>query len=267
MRQQRWMDERSAEKDRSEAVAELSGRMDAAPLPAQVLERVTQKIAERLQVEVRQEMAKSAAAPGGEVHAALESHLENHACSICYEVMCAPRRPTLLSPCGHTFSVCLEKVLPPGASCPRCTRVASSAVNFNLQTIIDNFVATRQALARGDAPPRDAARPAVSAPGPSTTPSSTGSCRALPRAETQRDEASAEGAAAARRGRRRIACSRERKTRRVRVSTSGGAGGRAVAEVWGGGGADLSALSSSISSNTLAPLQVEREKAGSARNW
>ncbi len=87
LRQQRWMDERSAEKDRSEAVAELSGRADAAPPAAQVLERVTQKIAERLQVEVRQEMAKSAAAPGGEVHAALESHLENHACSICYEVM------------------------------------------------------------------------------------------------------------------------------------------------------------------------------------
>ena len=74
LRQQRWMDERSAEKDRSEAVAELSGRTDAAPPPAaQVLERVTQKIAERLQVEVRQEMAKSAAAPGVEVHAALEN--------------------------------------------------------------------------------------------------------------------------------------------------------------------------------------------------
>ena len=134
LRQQRWMDERSAEKDRSEAVAELSGRTDAAPPAAQVLERVTQKIAERLQVEVRQEMAKSAAAPGGEVHAALESHLENHACSICYEVMCAPRRPTLLSPCGHTFcSICLEKVLAQrNASCPQCrTRVASSAVNFS----------------------------------------------------------------------------------------------------------------------------------------
>ena len=178
-------------------MAELSGRMDAAPLPAQVLERVTQKIAERLQVEVRQEMAP-AAAPGGEVHAALESHLENHACSICYEVMCAPRRPTLLSPCGHTFcSICLEKVL------AQRTRRARSAARgwrrarstLSLQTVIDNFVATRQALARGDALPR---RPVAAAPEAVDYAEQhrqlSVRCRVL---ETQRDEASAEGAAAA----------------------------------------------------------------------
>ena len=267
MRQQRWMDERSAEKDRSEAVAELSGRTDAAPPPAQVLERVTQKIAERLQVEVRQEMAKSAAAPGGEVHAALESHLENHACSICYEVMCAPRRPTLLSPCGHTFcSICLEKVLAqPNASCPQCrTRVASSAVNFSLQTVIDNFVATRQALARGDAPPR---RPAVSAPEAVDYAEQhrqlSVRCRVL---ETQRDEASAEGAAAAKalvtadrvlahlreeeaQARKRLAILQEQTAEQSRVAEQ-----CRTREI-------VAAEQLDLLERTLAPLQVEREKA------
>ena len=267
MRQQRWMDERSAEKDRSEAVAELSGRTDAAPPPAQVLERVTQKIAERLQNEVRQEMAKSAAAPGGEVHAALESHLENHACQICYEVMCAPRRPTLLSPCGHTFcSICLEKVLAqPNASCPQCrTRVASSAVNFSLQTVIDNFVATRQALARGDAPPR---RPAVSAPEAVDYAEQhrqlSVRCRVL---ETQRDEASAEGAAAAKalvtadrvlahlreeeaQARKRLAILQEQTAEQSRVAEQ-----CRTREI-------VAAEQLDLLERTLAPLQVEREKA------
>ena len=276
MRQQRWMDERSAEKDRSEAVAELSGRTETAPLPAQVLERVTQKIAERLQVEVRQEMAKSAAAPGGEVHAALESHLENHACSICYEVMCAPRRPTLLSPCGHTFcSICLEKVLAqPNASCPQCrTRVASSAVNFSLQTVIDNFVATRQALARGDAPPR---RPAVSAPEAVDYAEQhrqlSVRCRVL---ETQRDEASAEGAAATKalvtadrvlahlreeeaQARKRLAILQEQVTAQSIVAEQ-----CRTREI-------VAAEQLDLLERTLAPLQVEREKAellARARNY
>ena len=268
------MDERSAEKDRSEAVAELSGRTDAAPPAAQVLERITQKIAERLQVEVRQEMAKSAAAPGGEVHAALESHLENHACSICYEVMCAPRRPTLLSPCGHTFcSICLEKVLAQqNASCPQCrTRVASSAVNFSLQTVIDNFVATRQALARGDAPPR---RPVAAAPDYAEQHRQLSvRCRVL---ETQRDEASAEGAAAAKAlvtadrvlahlreeeasARKRLAVLQEQVAEQSRVAQQ-----CRTREI-------VAAEQLDLLERTLAPLQEEREKAEmlarAARNY
>ena len=271
LRQQRWMDERSAEKDRSEAVAELSGRADAAPPPAaQVLERVTQKIAERLQVEVRQEMAKSAAAPGGEVHAALESHLENHACSICYEVMCAPRRPTLLSPCGHTFcSVCLEKVLAQrNASCPQCrTPVASSAVNFSLQTVIDNFVATRQALARGDAPPRGAARPMAAAPEAVDYAEQhrqlSVRCRVL---ETQRDEASAEVAAATKAratADRVLAHLREEESAaRARLKVLEEQVAEQLQRCGEAAARDLSAAEQlELLERTLAPLQVEREKA------
>ena len=278
LRQQRWMDERSAEKDRSEAVAELSGRTDAAPPPAaQVLERVTQKIAERLQVEVRQEMAKSAAAPGGEVHAALESHLENHACQICYEVMCAPRRPTLLSPCGHTFcSICLEKVLAQRkASCPQCrTPVASSAVNFSLQTVIDNFVATRQALARGDAPPR---RPVAAAPEAVDYAEQhrqlSVRCRVL---ETQRDEASAEGAAATKAlvtADRVLAHLREEEAsarKRLAVLQEQVAEQSCVAEQCRTREI-VAAEQLDLLVRTLAPLQVEREKAEllarAARNY
>ncbi len=279
LRQQRWMDERSAEKDRSEAVAELSGRTDAAPPAAQVLERVTQKIAERLQVEVRQEMAKSAAAPGGEVHAALESHLENHACSICYEVMCAPRRPTLLSPCGHTFcSICLEKVLAQqNASCPQCrTRVESSAVNFSLQTVIDKFVATRQALARGDAPPRGAARPVAAAPEAVDYVEQhrqlSVRCRVL---ETQRDEASAEDAAAT-----KALVTADRVLEHLREEESAAS---ARLKVLQGQVAEQSLVAEQcrtreivaaeqldLLERTLAPLQVEREKAellARARNY
>ena len=272
------MDERSAEKDRSEAVAELSGRTDAAPPAAQVLERVTQKIAERLQVEVRQEMAKSAAAPGGEVHAALESHLENHACSICYEVMCAPRRPTLLSPCGHTFcSICLEKVLAQqNASCPQCrTRVASSAVNFSLQTVIDNFVATRQALARGDAPPR---RPVAAAPEAVDYTEQhrqlSVRCRVL---ETQRDEASAEGAAATKAlvtADRVLAHLREEEAAaRARLKVLEEQVAEQLQRCGEAAERDLSAAEQlDLLERTLAPLQVEREKAemlarAGARNY
>ena len=266
MRQQRWMDERSAEKDRFDAVAELSGRTDAAPPAAQVLERVTQKIAERLQNEVRQEMAKSAAAPGGEVHAALESHLENHACQICYEVMCAPRRPTLLSPCGHTFcSICLEKVLAqPNASCPQCrTRVASSAVNFSLQTVIDNFVATRQALARGDATRRPAAAAPEAVDYSEQHRQLSVRCRVL---ETQRDEASAEGAAATKAlvtADRVLAHLREEESAaraRLAVLQAQVAEQSCVAEQCRTREI-VAAEQLDLLERTLAPLQVEREKA------
>ena len=154
------------------------------------------------------------------------------------------------------------------ASCPQCrTRVASSAVNFSLQTVIDNFVATRQALARGDAPPRSAARPVAAAPEAVDYAEQhrqlSVRCRVL---ETQRDEASAEGAAAAKAratADRVLAHLREEEAAaRARLKVLEEQVAEQLQRCGEAAERDLSAAEQlDLLERTLAPLQVEREKA------
>ena len=151
--------------------------------------------------------------------------------------------------------------------------MASSAVNFSLQTVIDNFVATRQALARGDAPPR---RPVAAAPEAVDYAEQhrqlSVRCRVL---ETQRDEASAEGAAATKAratADRVLAHLREEEAAaRARLKVLEEQVAEQLQRCGEAAARDLSAAEQlDLLERTLAPLQVEREKAellARARNY
>ena len=115
------------------------------------------QIAERLQVEVRKENAKTMqdGAVGAQVESLLERHIGSNTCPICYELMTGKaRQPTLLFPCGHTFCAeCLRQHLEKldRRTCPYCREtVQSQAPNISLQQMIDGFVERQQALGSGE---------------------------------------------------------------------------------------------------------------------
>ena len=186
-RQRTWMQQRQAEIDRKQAEQSLglcagsgsSGRNaggggggDGAGLPgaasansiavndSAVLDRITEQITERLQVEVRKENARlmQDGAVGAQVESLLEKHIGTNTCPICYELMASKaHQPMLLFPCGHTFcSSCLQHHLEKlqRKTCPFCREtVQSQAPNVSLQQVIEGFVQRQQTLARGDVLP------------------------------------------------------------------------------------------------------------------
>ena len=174
-RQRRWMQQRQAEMDRSQAQESLSaaggggggiegvGSVSAAGSAAitannsAVLDRLTEQITERLTVEVRRENARlmQDGAVGAQVESLLEKHIGTNTCPICFELMSGKvHQPTLLFPCGHTFcATCLRMHLEKlnRKTCPYCREhVTSQAPNISLQQVIDGFVERQQALGRGE---------------------------------------------------------------------------------------------------------------------
>ena len=177
-RQRAWMQQRQAENDRKHAQASLGlpvggssgggaasasaagGGELAGAANVEVLDRLAEQIAERLQVEVRKENAKlmQDGAVGAQVESLLEKHIGTNTCPICFELMTGKlRQPTLLFPCGHTFCAdCLRQHLDKlnRKTCPYCReKVASQAPNISLQQVIDGFVERQQTLARGEVLP------------------------------------------------------------------------------------------------------------------
>ena len=174
-KQQRWMAERQMALDRQDALGGVAATTAAATAttasatattaaPAvkakvddyQLLDRVTTKITERLQNEMRLQNARAMqdGAVGDHVERLLERHLEAHTCGICFELMSGKeRRPTLLFPCGHTFCAsCLSRLLSQSdrRNCPHCRQhIASHAPNVSLQQVIDTYVERQQSLERG----------------------------------------------------------------------------------------------------------------------
>ena len=178
-KRERWMQQRQAEMDRKIAESSLLPAMPAAstqhqqaqeasqlqalppqPQPAEVLDKLAEQIASRLQVEVRRENARlmQNGAVGAQVESLLERHIATHQCPICFELMSGKEHaPTLLFPCGHTFcAACLRQHLEKLArkTCPYCREtVASQAPNISLQQVIDGFVERQGTLARGEVLP------------------------------------------------------------------------------------------------------------------
>jgi len=139
--------------DRS-AVGASDGEFDAS-----MLDKLTERITERLQVEVRREtaIAMQKGDLGGQVERFLEDHIATNTCPLCYDLMAGKEhRPMLIFPCGHTFcAACLNKHLLQKAAgtstCPLCRQtIGSHAVNVSLQQVIDGFVEKQRRLERGD---------------------------------------------------------------------------------------------------------------------
>ena len=141
------MQERRAELDRTNAQAALG--IGPSELSAsgggmeRMLDKLTEKITERLQVEVRRENAQmmQSGSVGAQVERFLERHIATNTCPICFELMSGKeQQPMLLFPCGHTFCAeCLRKHMrqQQRQTCPFCrVKIASSAPNVSLQQVL-----------------------------------------------------------------------------------------------------------------------------------
>lgn len=77
---------------------------------------------------------------------------QQHTCPVCYELMQAPRIPTMLFPCGHTFcKLCVKRHRKSNsaAKCPFCrTAIQSVAENHHLRQLIEAF-AERKSVGGG----------------------------------------------------------------------------------------------------------------------
>eukprot|EP00798_Chlamydomonas_sp_ICE-L_P016383 gene16383-22584_t len=125
--------------------------------PEQVIDRLTEKIADRMREELKLELQRESECWQQQQQQQLQQHnammddylakeLETqNTCPICYDLMVPPdHAPQLLFPCGHTFcSTCiathmdkLKKI-----HCPVCRKqIESRAPNYSLQQLILNFV-------------------------------------------------------------------------------------------------------------------------------
>eukprot|EP00965_Chrysotila_dentata_P189718 6173474-Pleurochrysis_carterae.AAC.1 len=158
-RQEHWMQQRRAEKDREEALADagVTSFDPAGDGMERMLDSLTARITERLQVEVRKENAQlmQSGDVGKQVERFLEKHIANNTCPICYELMAGKfRQPMLLFPCGHTFCAdCLSKHMQAqkAPTCPFCREpIVSQAPNVSLQQMIDGFIERQAKLAAGE---------------------------------------------------------------------------------------------------------------------
>ena len=133
---------------------------------AAVLDRLTERISDRLRTEIRQELEREAsdieqtrAVQRSEAEDSVEHYLTgemaSQTCSICMDLMVAPKTPMMLFPCGHTFcSECLSANLAKGGAgknkCPYCrTTIESKAPNLTLQQLVRSFVDKQNALQAG----------------------------------------------------------------------------------------------------------------------
>jgi hypothetical protein len=133
---------------------------------AAVLDRLTERISDRLRSEIREELEREAseleqtrAVHRSEAEDSVERYLTgemaSQTCSICMELMVAPKTPMMLFPCGHTFcSECLSANLAKGGAgknkCPYCrATIESKAPNLTLQQLVRSFVDKQSALKAG----------------------------------------------------------------------------------------------------------------------
>ena len=116
----------------SSASLRSSGRSALALAPgahdAAVLDRLTERISDRLRAEIREELQREAteieqtrAVQRSEAEDSVERYLTgemaSQTCSICRELMVAPKTPMMLFPCGHTFCAeCLTSNLAKGGA-------------------------------------------------------------------------------------------------------------------------------------------------------
>ncbi|KAG1677365.1 hypothetical protein FOA52_010744 [Chlamydomonas sp. UWO 241] len=127
--------------------------------PEMVIDKLTERIADRMRAELKMELEKESqtlqqrvAAENACMDDYLAKELETqNTCPVCYELMVPPERaPQLLFPCGHTFcATCIrEHITTHGKrTCPICRKhIDSHAPNFSLQQLILNFVNKRDRM-------------------------------------------------------------------------------------------------------------------------
>jgi len=127
--------------------------------PEEVIDKLTERIADRMRNELRLELQKESetlqqrvAAENLQMDDYLARELETqNTCPVCYELMVPPEHaPQLLFPCGHTFCAkCIHShyVTHGKRTCPICRKkIDSKAPNYSLQQLILNFVQKRQRM-------------------------------------------------------------------------------------------------------------------------
>ena len=112
--------------------------------PPEMIAALTDTLVQRLQPAVHGTPPKQSSAVSGNPQGySTEQGMSSHFCSLCDELMTAPRHtPTAVIPCGHSFcKACVRDC----KKCPSCqTRVNSTAVNTVLQAIIVDFNAQKE---------------------------------------------------------------------------------------------------------------------------
>lgn len=154
-----WLSQRTQDEIREECEEERTlspTRGSGSRSRDDFLNRLTEKLSDRLREEIKKEFLESNAlnsdqsvardAIESKMESYLRGELSSYVCKICYEVMAAPdRTPILLFPCGHTFcKSCMEHCRKEKTTCPYCrAKVQSSAINQSLKDLIDQFIDQR----------------------------------------------------------------------------------------------------------------------------
>ena len=200
LQQRAWMEQRQLARD-TEHVMQAGGSA-AAPLhaasaagssraglgDADVLNRLTERISERLRIEIKEELEREAsqqklaepernALAQDNVERYLSGEMASQTCPICMELMVTPRTPTMLFPCGHTFCAsCLDENAAKGGSsknkCPFCrVQIESQAPNLTLQHLVSSYADRQSAIGAGKYDEFAAAGAAETPPPQNTEPS------------------------------------------------------------------------------------------------
>lgn len=128
LKQQRWMREREVDLARENIEADSMGEL-------------VHKLADQISSNRRTQ-------PQEELHKTVADEIDANTCSICLELMLPPENsPVILFPCGHTFCKTCVNLSEKKYSlklCPCCkAKVASTAINYSLQSVIVAYAASK----------------------------------------------------------------------------------------------------------------------------
>lgn len=129
-------------------------------LDEDILTRLTERIATRLRVELKNEAEESTKYDEGakrdvqnKIESFLQNELQQHACPVCFEPMLPPKKsPMLLFPCGHTFcNECIEKQKKIAThKCPLCrSKIEKIAINHSLKQLMETFLQKKELIESG----------------------------------------------------------------------------------------------------------------------
>ncbi len=126
-----------------------------------VLTKLTERIATRLRVELRNEVEDFTKYDEGakrdvtnKIESFLQNELQQHTCPVCFEPMLPPNKsPMLLFPCGHTFcDECIKKQKKIAThKCPFCrAKIEKVAINHSLKQLMETFLKKKDAIESGE---------------------------------------------------------------------------------------------------------------------
>jgi hypothetical protein len=129
-------------------------------LDEDVLTRLTERIATRLRVELKNEAEEftkydedAKRAVTNKIESFLQNELQQHTCPVCFEPMLPPNKsPMLLFPCGHTFCAeCIARQKQIAThKCPFCrAKIERIAINHSLKQLMETFLKKKESIESG----------------------------------------------------------------------------------------------------------------------